>query len=77
MTTREENKALRERIEYYSKCDRWGRCHFSLHWVSNYHPGDPAGEHRIAERAQHFLADPIKYGHPRPVEKGGEQNDKS
>lgn len=54
------------RIEYHSLTDEWGRCHFSLHWMADYHPGHPDGEYRRAERGQHFNADPRSYGFPKP-----------
>jgi len=60
--------ATKTRIEYHSKSDEHGRCSFSLHWLADYHPGDPAGENRIAERGQYFFADPRQHGHPRPEE---------
>lgn len=57
------------RIEYNSdKSDDLGRCRFTLFWWADYHPGDPRGEHRHAERAQCFFADPRTYGFPRPEE---------
>ena len=58
----------KSRIEYHGKPDSHNRCHFSLHWWTDYHPGDPDGEHRWAERGQHFFADPHDYGYPRPDE---------
>lgn len=60
------------RIEYQSDSDALGRCRFTLFWMSDYHPGDPAGEHRTAERAQVFFANPTDYGfkHPEDVRPG-------
>lgn len=52
------------RIEYHSALDAWGKCTFTLYWMADYHPGDPAGEHRRAERGQVFHADPEDYGFP-------------
>ena len=46
------------RGEIYSGPDRYGNYHYALFWMANYHPGDPAGEHRLAERGQHFFGDP-------------------
>ena len=57
---------MNTRIEYRSKSDAYGRCHFVLRWMAPYHPGDPAGENRRAERAQHFFADPRTYGYEQP-----------
>jgi rRNA maturation protein Nop10 len=34
--------------------DEYGRYRYTLHWLASYHPGDPAGEYRIAERGQCF-----------------------
>jgi len=59
----------KQRIEYQSATDKLGRCKFTLFWMANYHPGDPAGEHRLAERAQVFFADPREYGFPLPEER--------
>ena len=56
------------RIEYHGKSDTQGRCSFSLHWMAEYHPGDPQGEYRLAERGQHFFGDPTKRGYPSPEE---------
>ena len=54
------------RIEYNSKSDHLGRCHFMLFWMADYHPGHPDGEYRTAERGQAFFADPAQHGHQRP-----------
>lgn len=51
-----------KRIEYESASDALSRCHFTLYWMSNYHPGRPSGETGWAERLQCFFADPRKYG---------------
>lgn len=60
---------MRYRIEYVTrKSDDLGRCRFFLHWWEFYHPGDPRGEYRLAERGQCFFADPRSYGFPRPEE---------
>ena len=57
------------RIEYITHTsDKLGRCMFFLHWMANYHPGDPAGEYRTTERGQCFFADPREHGFPRPDE---------
>ena len=55
-------------IRYHSSSDEMGRCRFSLRWMADYHPGDPRGEHRRAERGQYFFADPRNHGFPRPEE---------
>jgi hypothetical protein len=47
------------RIEVYSGPDEKGRWEFAKFWMADYHPGDPAGEYRWAERGQHFHA-PLK-----------------
>jgi hypothetical protein len=60
------------RIQYLSKSDNKGRCEFWLFWMADYHPGDPAGEHRLAERGQIYFADPREHGFPRPEEKDKE-----
>ena len=65
---RPQGEGIMTRIEYRSASDDLGRCHFGLYWMADYHPGDPAGEHRTAERCQEFKADPRRYGHPRPEE---------
>ena len=59
------------RIEYHSNSDSQGRCRFALYWMSDYHPGDPRGEYRTAERGQYFFADPRKHGFARPEEAAG------
>ena len=46
------------RIEILSEPDRLGRVHYAKFWMADYHPGDPDGEHRWAERGQHFLGVP-------------------
>jgi hypothetical protein len=46
------------RIEYDSRSDKLGRCHFTLSW----------GESG-RNKAQCFFADPRKYGFPRPEER--------
>lgn len=56
----------KSRIEYNSKSDERGRCSFTLYRWANYHPGDPEGEYRKAERAQCYHADPRDHGHLRP-----------
>lgn len=61
------------RIEYHSKSDHLNRCSFTLFHLANYHPGDPAGEYRTAERGQCYFADPRKHGFPLPEEVGYEQ----
>lgn len=42
--------------------DSLGRWHYAVYWVSDYHPGHPDGEHRIAIRGQNFFANPIERG---------------
>jgi len=54
------------RIEYHSGSDSLGRCHFSLHWMTDYTPGHPDGEYVRRERGQHFFADPREYNQLRP-----------
>ncbi len=46
------------RIEYHSEPDTQGRRHYTVYWLSDYHPGDPRGEYRVAERGQVFFAKP-------------------
>lgn len=46
------------RIEYRSAPDERGRRSFTLYWTADFHPGDPRGENRTAERAQSFFANP-------------------
>lgn len=48
-------------MEITSKPDDMGRCSFTLFWFADYHPGHPKGEHRHAERAQCFFADPKRW----------------
>jgi len=65
----ETQGSVNPRIEYNTnKSDDLGRCRFTLFWWADYHPGDPRGEYRHAERAQCFFADPRSYGFPRPEE---------
>lgn len=59
---------MRGRIEYHSASDRLGRCSFSLHWMTDYIPGHPEGEHVRRERGQCYFADPREHGYPRPEE---------
>jgi hypothetical protein len=61
-----ERRVMMARIEYHSTSDRDGRCSFSLHWISSYHPGHPGGEHVTRERGQYFFGDPTERGYPRP-----------
>jgi len=35
--------------------DSLGHYHYALFWIADYHPGHPDGEHRRAERVQHFF----------------------
>jgi hypothetical protein len=58
------------RIEYEpgAKSDSQGRCHFTLFWWAQYHPGHPEGEFGQRERAQCYFADPQTYGFLRPEE---------
>lgn len=44
------------RIEIHSGPDAMGRYRYTMFWMAKYHPGDPRGEHRWAERAQEFHA---------------------
>lgn len=57
-----------KRIEYITKSDNQNRCTFALYWLADYHPGDPAGEYRHAERGQVFFSDPKTHGFSRPEE---------
>lgn len=45
---------MTRRIEIHSGPDRLGRYSYTLYWIATYHPGDPKGEHRVAERGQSF-----------------------
>jgi len=54
------------RIEYNTPLDKDGKCSFFLYWFADYHPGDPGGEYRIAERCQVFYANPLDHGFPIP-----------
>ena len=54
------------RIEYHCPTDKYGRCSFSLHWMTDYHPGHPDGEYRWAETAQMFFANPRDHRFPLP-----------
>lgn len=59
-------RASRDRgpwIFLYTPPDLEGRRSYRLSWVSDYHPGHPSGEHRIALRHQQFYADPEQNGH--------------
>lgn len=49
------------RGEIYSGPDKWGYYHFALFWMADYHPGHPDGEHRLAERGQHYYAEAPQY----------------
>ncbi len=44
------------RIKIHSGPDALNRYHYTLYWIADYHPGDPRGEYRIAERGQNFHA---------------------
>lgn len=48
----------KSRIEVYEGPDSLGRYHYALFWIADYHPGHPNGEHRLAERGQHFFGNP-------------------
>jgi hypothetical protein len=52
------------RIEIYEGPDKQGRYHYALFWWADYHPGHPQGEHRYAERGQHFHGNPDIHGVP-------------
>jgi hypothetical protein len=43
------------RIEIYEGPNKNGYYHIAEFWMADYHPGHPLGEHRVAERGQHFL----------------------
>jgi len=43
------------RVEIHSGPDSLGRYQYTLFRMASYHPGDPAGEYRVAERAQEFF----------------------
>lgn len=49
-----------DRIEILGGPDERGRCHYVRYWMADYHPGDPRGEYRRAERGQHFFGVPPK-----------------
>jgi len=51
-----------KRIEVYEGPDRWGHYHYAIFWWADYHPGHPEGEHRLAERGQHFRGNPDRHG---------------
>jgi|SanBayMetagenome_1026888.scaffolds.fasta_scaffold13953_2 hypothetical protein len=47
------------RVEYHDKePDKYGRRSFMLYWMADYHPGDPQGEYRRAERGQVHVSIP-------------------
>lgn len=50
-------------IEKVSGPDRAGRFSYFVHWLDDYHPGHPEGEHRLGLRGQIFFADPVESGH--------------
>lgn len=50
-----ERSRERSRIEVHSGPDHLGRFHYTRYWWAFYHPGDPAGEYRWAERGQCFF----------------------
>jgi len=53
-----------QRVEIHGEPDEEGKQHWSLHWLADYHPGHPDGEHGIRERGQHFhTVIPEKYVH--------------
>jgi hypothetical protein len=54
-------KKRKTRGEVHAGPDRFGAYTYSLHWLADYHPGDPAGEHRTAERGQYFYGDPAQH----------------
>lgn len=54
------------KAEYLSLPDRSGNVRFFLYWMSNFHIGDPKGEHRLAERGQIFKTNPLTKGIPLP-----------
>lgn len=58
------------RIVYHTKSDGLGKCHFTLFWYANYHPGHPDGEYRHAERGQCFYANPEDYGFKKLEDRG-------
>lgn len=39
-------------LSYLSVTDRHGRCRYLVTWWADYHPGDPDGEYRHAQRGQ-------------------------
>jgi len=46
------------RIEYHDAGpDDHGRRRFTVFWMADYHPGDPRGEYRTAERGQEYWSD--------------------
>ena len=51
--------AVAERIEMFdNQPDEQGRRRYARHWLADYHPGDPNGEHRRDWRAQHYFRIP-------------------
>ena len=57
------------RCEVYEGPDAQGRYSYALFWMTNYHPGQPDGEHGWKERGQHFygkLPQNIKFVDKRP-----------
>ena len=42
------------RGEIYSGPDDYGRYHYAIFWMADYHPGHPEGEYGLRERGQHF-----------------------
>lgn len=59
------------RLEIYSGPDERGRYHYALFWMADYHPGHPEGEHRTAERGQHFYGVPPDYPPAQTTDKRG------
>ena len=57
------NQKSEKRIVIHGGPDERGRYHYTMYWWADYHPGDPGGEYRHAERGQEFHA-------PLPVAKG-------
>jgi hypothetical protein len=50
------------RVEFLDRGpDALGRRIFFGFWMADYHPGDPRGENKRAERGQIFFSNPGKY----------------
>jgi len=51
-------------IDVHGGLDSFGRASFTVYWLTDYHPGHPAGETGIDIRGQVYFADPSRFaGH--------------